>query len=123
MATPVSFAVMAAMLVLAAAPALAGGGGRQPQPSSLYPQSSAPMRHMELAAQQPRHGDPVTRPRPDPAPAPAAPASPYQPSYSIDRKEWWKPDPYFQSNGQGFGYPTRPVTRPHAGYWTQDHSR
>jgi hypothetical protein len=44
----------------------------------------------------------------------------YQPSYSIDRKDWWQPHPYFQSNGQGFGYPTRPVARPHAGYWVQD---
>jgi len=36
----------------------------------------------------------------------------YQPSYSIDRKDWWLPHPYFQSNGQGFGYSTRPVARP-----------
>jgi hypothetical protein len=110
----VSLVIAAAMLVLTAAPALAGGG-RQPQPTSSYSPSGAPMRHMESAAQQSRHGDPVSRSRPNPAPAPAAPASPYQPSYSIDRKEWWQPHPYFQSNGQGYGYPARPV-RPYAGY-------
>lgn len=51
--------------------------------------------------------------------APAGMPSFYQPSYSIERKEWWLPHPYFQSNGQGFGYPTRPVARPYAGYGTQ----
>ncbi len=128
MATLVSFAVTAAVLVLVTAPVLAGGISRHSQSSSPY-SPGAPMRHMESAAQQPRHmesaaqqprhGDPVTTQRSDRAPAhasvPAAPASPYQPSYSIDNKEWWQPHPYFQSNGQGFGYPTRPV-RPYAGY-------
>jgi hypothetical protein len=57
-----------------------------------------------------------------PAPAPAGMPSFYQPARSIDDKEWWKPNPYFQSNGQGFGYPTRPV-RPYAGYWTEPDRR
>jgi hypothetical protein len=43
----------------------------------------------------------------------------YQPSYSIDRKDWWQPHPYFQSNGQGFGYPAHSGSRPYSGYGTQ----
>ena len=57
-----------------------------------------------------------------PQPAPAGMPSFYQPQRSIDTQEWWKPHPYFQSNGQGFGYPTRPV-RPNRGYWVESERR
>ena len=46
---------------------------------------------------------------------PAGMPSFYQPSYSIDRKEWWQPHPYFQSNGQGYGYPSHPGHQPRGG--------
>lgn len=82
-----------AMMVFAAGPVVAGGGH---SPQVHRPQHSAPQ-----------------------ATAPAGMPSFYQPSRSIDTKEWWLPHPYFQSNGQGFGYPVRPVARPHAGYWTE----
>ena len=47
-----------------------------------------------------------TDPRTGQAPAAGMPGF-HQPSYSIDRTEWWKPHPYFPSNGQGAaGYPS-----------------
>jgi len=41
----------------------------------------------------------------------------HQPSYSIDRTEWWKPHPYFPSNGQGAaaGYPSHQGPHHHHG--------
>ena len=40
----------------------------------------------------------------------------HQPSYSIDRQEWWQPHPYFPQNGQGpAGYPSNPGRHYHHG--------
>jgi len=104
MRTLVSLVVAAAMWVIAAAPALAGGAHQ----SRFH---------------QPGFGVQDARPSGNTGAQAAPPAgmpSFYQPSRSIDTKEWWLPHPYFQSNGQGFGFPTRPVARPHAGYWVQE---
>ena len=114
MKTPLSLVVTAAVLVLSAAPALAGGGH--------HPRIQT---HRDTAAQLPRHGQlprpsqPVTEGLRQQATNPGMPSF-HQPSYSIDRKEWWLPHPYFQPNSQSFGYPTHPVGRPHAGYWVQE---
>ena len=107
MKTPVSLAVAAAMWVLTAAPAVAGGAH---QPRSHQPGVRAQEVHPSGNAGLPNGGGNGAQ-----AGSPAGMPSFYQPSYSIDRKDWWQPHPYFQSNGQGFGYPTRPV-RPSAGY-------
>jgi len=121
MKAPVSIAVLA-VFAIAAVPALAGGG-----------RTARPMTHQEAAALVPRHGQVVPPrhgetipPRHGQAPvqgiAPAAtnPGMPsfHQPSYSIDRKEWWLPHPYFPQNAQSPGYPSRPA-RPYAGYWRE----
>lgn len=111
MKAPVSIAV-SAILAIAAAPVSAAGN------------PARPMTHREAAASVPRHGQ-VIPPRHGQAPvqgiAPAAtnPGMPsfYQPSYSIDRKEWWQPHPYFPQGAQSPGYPSRPPVRPYAGYW------
>lgn len=84
-----AIAAMAATIALSAANAQAAGAAPRP---GIKPDSGSAQ----------------------PAQAPAGMPSFYQPSYSIDRKEWWQPHPYFQSNGQGFGYPSRPV-HPHHG--------
>ena len=112
MKAPVSIAVAAAFAVLAA-PVFAGGG--------QHPRIQT---HRDTAAQAPRHGQPPRASQsvtPGLQPQATNPGMPsfHQPSYSIDRKEWWQPHPYFQSNGQGAGYPSRPVTRPYAGYWNE----
>ena len=119
MNAPVSMAV-SAVLVMMAAPAISAGG-YQPRVRT----------HQEAAAQLPRHGQ-VLPPRHGQSPvphhgqavqgiAPAAtnPGMPsfHQPSYSIDRKEWWLPHPYFPQNAQSPGYPSRPGRPPYAGYW------
>ena len=112
MKLPVSLTVAAAMWVIPAAPALAGGTN-QPQ----FHQPGVRAHDVRPSGNPGFHNGSANGTQ---AAAPAGMPSFYQPSYSIDRKEWWLPHPYFQSNGQGFGYPTRPVGRPHAGYWVQD---
>ena len=103
MKAPVSIAVAAAILFLAA-PAFAGGG-HMPRIQT----------HQGASAQVPRHGQPAIQGVQPAATNPGMPSF-HQPSYSIDRKEWWQPHPYFQSNGQGFGYPTHSGTRPYSAY-------
>ena len=112
MNTPASIVLAAAMMTLMAAPVVAGGGQK---PIIHNPQV--------IPAQAYHHGNPgrhgghrsAGNTHPSPVPAAGMPSF-YQPSYSIDRKDWWRPHPYFQSNGQGFDYPTHPVTRTHPGY-------
>ena len=112
MKAPVSIAVAAAFAVLAA-PVFAGGG-----------QHPCIQTHRDTAAQAPRHGQPLRPGQPATQglqPQATNPGMPsfHQPSYSIDRKDWWQPHPYFQSNGQGFGYPTHSGTRPYSAYGIQ----
>jgi hypothetical protein len=103
------------MWVISAAPAVAGGAH---QPRFHQPGVRAhDVRPSGNAGVQNGSNNGVQ------ASAPAGMPSFYQPSYSIDRKDWWQPHPYFQPNSQGFGYPTRPVARPHAGYWVQEYQR
>jgi hypothetical protein len=117
MKAPLSLVVTAAMWVITVAPVMAGGA-HQPRIQT----------HHDTAAQAPRHGQPprpsqpVTQGLRQQATNPGM-TSFHQPSYSIDRKDWWLPHPYFQPNSQSFGYPTRPVARPHAGYWVQERQR
>ncbi|MNC89506.1 hypothetical protein D3C83_54510 [compost metagenome] len=80
-----------------------------------------PPRHGEVPV--PLHGQPAPR-HVQPAPQGVAPAATnpgmpsfHLPSYSIDRKEWWQPHPYFPSNAQSPGYPSHPGRPPYAGYW------
>ena len=108
MKSPVSIAV-AAVLVFAAAPALAAGA----QAPRIHNPRSLPAETYHGGPA--RQGGHASQPRPQTNPQPAGMPSFHQPSYSIDRTEWWLPHPYFQSNGQGYGYPSRPVT-PHHGY-------
>jgi hypothetical protein len=106
MKTLVSPVVAAAVFVFTAAPVMAGGGHQ--------PRIHQPGVHAQDTRTSGSGGGNGSQ-----AGAPAGMPSFYQPSYSIERKDWWQPHPYFQSNGQGFGYPTRPVARPYAGYGTQ----
>ena len=107
MKTPANLLLAAAMTVLVVGPAAAGGARIQ------YPQQTAHAPDTRLTGNTGGHN-----PNPQ-SPPPAGMPSFYQPSYSIETKEWWRPHPYFQSNGQGFGYPTRPVARPHSSYGYQ----
>lgn len=109
MKSPVSIAV-AAVLVFAAEPALAASA----QAPRIHNPRSLPADAYHGGAARQDTQRPTTHARP--SPPPAGMPSFYQPSYSIDRKEWWLPHPYFQSNGQGYGYPSRPATSPHHGY-------
>lgn len=109
MKTPVSIAV-AAVMFLAAAPALAAGS----QAPRLHDPRSLPAEAYHGGAARQGAQPPATHARREPAPA--GMPSFHQPSYSIDRKEWWLPHPYFQPNHQGYGYPSRPVTPQHPGH-------
>lgn len=119
MRTPVSLAATAALLVLTAAPAMAGGGHSPQFNHSGKGGSSADTRYSGRR-DLPRSGN-AASPQ---VTAPAGMPSFYQPSYSIDRKDWWQPHPYFQSSGQGFGYPARPIAdryterRTEHGWWS-----
>jgi hypothetical protein len=103
---------VAVVVVVQAAPADAAGGYRPPTHQEMATQLP---RHGQV--QPPRHGQPAAQGIAPQATNPGMPSF-HQPSYSIDRKEWWQPHPYFPQNAQSPGYPSRPA-RPYAGYWNE----
>ena len=102
--------LLAAAIAVLAAGTAAAGGGHAPRIQQFQNPGSGPDTRYSG-----NPGAPYRQTTP-----PAGMPNFYQPPNSIDNKEWWLPNPYFQSNGQGFGYPTRPVARPYAGYWKEN---